>query len=163
MSESLPDFTFLGKKIMELNTALFKPETHEVLLPNNIITTLDVDKNGHIWFFTSCQKTVTPDYEEGFYCSLDYFNKESNARINVSGSARLVREDDAAAMQYADGFMAPSIAERQVLLVDLAIQKADCYNLGSDDSWLEKMKAGFQNWLYANNAEKKKFTINLEK
>ncbi len=168
MGENLrntPDFTFLGKKIMELKTALFKPEADLLPLPNNIITTLKVDAQGTVWFFTSCQKNITPVYDTPFFATLDYFNKEKNTRINVFGAAKLIAEGDEQAKEYLEGFIVPSLAARQILLVKLAIQKADCYNLGmdADDSWLLKLKVGFQNWLYAGSSEKNKLTFDLTK
>lgn len=168
MSETLrntPDFTFLGKKIMELKTALFKPEADLLPLPNNIITTSKVDNLGRIWFFTSCQKNITPIYDTPFFATLDYFNKEKNTRISVYGAAKLVAQDSEDAAAFVEGFLAPSVAARQILLVALNIQKADCFNLGmdADDSWLIKLKAGFQNWLYAGSTEKNKLTFDLTK
>lgn len=163
MTEPLhePDFSFLGKKIMEINTAIFKAEADPVLLPNNVISTIRVDKQGNIWFFSSCQKNVTPLYERDFHSTLDYFNKEKQARISISGPCRIIPEMEAP--EFVLGNVVPSLAERQVLLIRFTIQKAECYNLGTDadDPWLEKLKASFQYWLFAGNNEKRKLTFDL--
>lgn len=166
MTESIhtnPDFSFLGKKIMEINSAIFKAEADQLLLPNNVISTLRVDESGNIWFFSSCQKNVTPIYNTDFYSRLDYFNKEKNTRISVFGPAQIIPEMEAP--DFVFGNVPASLAERQVLLIRFKIEKAECYNLGrdEDDPWLQKLKANFQYWLFTGSGETRKLTFDLTK
>lgn len=156
-----PDFSYLGKKIMEINTAIFKPDTDTMILPNNIITTSAFDKTGHIWFYTSCQKGVNLELVKEIYATLDYFNKERHTRIRIYGTAFLLNEAEAPDA-FKEGFNTPSITERQISLVRLSIEKAECFNIGmdADDPWLTKLKASLQTWLYSS--ENKKLTFDVK-
>ncbi len=63
--------TFLRSKIEEIRIALFKAEMDSVLqLPNNIISTLKVDDEGYIWFYTSCNGTYAPQVQKEFFHTL---------------------------------------------------------------------------------------------
>ena len=79
---------FLKEKIEEIKIALFKADTDSLLqLPNNIISTLKVDEDGHIWFFTSCIKPYAHYIDKELYVSLDYYRKENNCRLLITGKA----------------------------------------------------------------------------
>ena len=79
---------FLKEKIEEIKIALFKADTDSLLqLPNNIISTLKVDEDGYVWFFTSCIKPYAQYIDKELYVSLDYYRKENNCRLLITGKA----------------------------------------------------------------------------
>lgn len=156
------EFIYLGKKIMEINTAIFKPDSETSIIPNNIITTQSFTEDGSIWFYTSCQKNVNIALTKEFYATLEYFNKEKHTRICVNGVATLLTEEEAPE-ELKSGFGMPSIAARQILLVQFNVQKAEFYNAGMDanDPWFTKLRLSLQSLLLTSN-EKKKFTIDIK-
>jgi hypothetical protein len=80
-------FLFLKEKIEEIKVALFRAESESVLqLPNNIISTLKVDDEGFIWFYTSCPDFYAPCLEKELYASLYYYQKGNNC-LQISGKA----------------------------------------------------------------------------
>ena len=84
---------FLEKKIKEIRVAMFRAESDALLcLPNNIITTLKTDKDGNIWFLTSCNKKYAKNVDKCFYATLDYYQKGTECRLRISGSASIVED-----------------------------------------------------------------------
>lgn len=85
---------FLQRKIGEIKIAMFKAEMDSVLqLPNNIISTLKIDGDGNIWFFTSCNGKYAQNIDESFYAYLEYYQKGGAYRLRVSGKASVVQDD----------------------------------------------------------------------
>ncbi|HAZ92481.1 MAG TPA: hypothetical protein DCX70_03550, partial [Chitinophagaceae bacterium] len=77
---------FLKERIKEIKIALFRSESYsELQLPNNVISTLQMDNDGNIWFFTSCAGDYADNVEKSFFASLDYYKKGTDCRIRVSG------------------------------------------------------------------------------
>jgi hypothetical protein len=82
------ELLFLKEKIEKIKIALFKAETDSLLqLPNNITSTLKVDSEGYIWFFTSCIRPYAHQLDKEFHVSLDYYCKEKNSRLLINGKA----------------------------------------------------------------------------
>lgn len=55
----------------------------ELQLPNNIIQTLKVDDDGHIWFLTSCTGDHAQNIARSFYAYLDYYKRVLNAGFRL--------------------------------------------------------------------------------
>ena len=86
--------SFLLSKVESLQIALFRAEIRSVLrLPNNIISTLKTDKDGHIWFFTSCSGNHAKTIDKEFYGCLDYYQKGRECRLQLSGKASIVEDN----------------------------------------------------------------------
>jgi hypothetical protein len=81
------ELLFLKEKIEEIKVALFRAELESVLqLPNNIISTLKVDEEGYIWFFTSCSRPFAHYFDKELHTSLDYYQK-GNKCLRITGKA----------------------------------------------------------------------------
>jgi len=88
MHSNKHELLFLKEKIEKIKIALFKAETDSLLqLPNNIISTLKVDSDGNIWFFTSCIRQYAHHHDKEFFVSLDYYCKENKSRLLINGKA----------------------------------------------------------------------------
>src|SRR4051812_13878190 len=78
---------FVKEKIEKIKVALFRAESESVLqLPNNIISTLKVDDEGYIWFFTSCIRSYAPYLDKELDVSLSYYQK-GNDCLRINGKA----------------------------------------------------------------------------
>src|SRR4051812_42485230 len=88
------EFLFLKEKIEEIKAAHFKAEFESVLqLPNNIISTLKVDDEGFIWFYTSCARSCVRCLDNKLYASLYYYQKGNNC-LQISGKAFVENADE---------------------------------------------------------------------
>jgi Asp-tRNA(Asn)/Glu-tRNA(Gln) amidotransferase B subunit len=114
------NFQFLKKKIKEIKLAMFRTEIDtELKLPNNIIQTFRVDNDGTVWFFTSCNRKYADNIERTFYGYLDYYKKGSGCRLQLSGIATIVENED-------DGLISIDNAKKMVL-VKMKIMQAEYY------------------------------------
>ena len=88
---------FIKEKMEEIKIALFKADMQSVLqLPNNIISTLKVDDEGYVWFYTSCTGSYASELDKEFYAYLEYYQKGRNTRLRISGKTCIVDSCDEA-------------------------------------------------------------------
>ncbi|MEP6676381.1 MAG: pyridoxamine 5'-phosphate oxidase family protein [Ferruginibacter sp.] len=116
---------FLQKKIAQIGVAIFKSETNSLLqLSNTIVRTIKTDSDGNIWFFTSCNREYAKNIDKDFYAYLDFFQKGSECRLQVSGKASIIADDN-------DADSTPVINmhnnSRDVVLVKMKIQHAEYF------------------------------------
>jgi len=113
---------FLREKIKQIKIAMFKPEKNDMLqLPNNIISTLKVDDEGYVWFFTS-QKGNYAQQPETFFAYLEYYQKGGDGRLRINGKASIVTDYD-----EIDFAVKPSVPGMygQILLLKVKIMQAE--------------------------------------
>ncbi|MEO6539351.1 MAG: pyridoxamine 5'-phosphate oxidase family protein [Ferruginibacter sp.] len=145
MQHGYPDknLQFLKEKINDIKIALFRSELNPGLqLPNNIVQTLNVDDEGTVWFFTSCNGNHVENIDRPFYAYLSYQKKGTGCRLQVSGKACIVKNDDAGifSMQdYSKGNYG------RLVLVKMKIMQAEFFeNKPSENiSWGGKIKNSF--------------------
>ena len=116
------NLVFLREKIKQIKIALFKPEKNDMLqLPNNIISTLKVDDEGNVWFFTS-QKGNYAQQPETFFAYLEYYQKGGDGRLRINGKASIVTDHD-----EVDFAVKPSVPGMygQILLLKVKIMQAE--------------------------------------
>ena len=145
------NLTFLKEKIKDLKIALFRSEINsELQLPNNVIQTLKVDDDGHIWFLTSCNWDHAKNIDRSFYAYLDYYKKGTECRLQVSGKANIIEDDDEAFLSMSN--YSRGIANRLVL-VKMKIMQAEYFENRQYDnvSWTEKLKVAFNNLFFAHS------------
>ena len=131
---------FLKEKIKDIKIALFKTELNpELQLPNNIVQTLKVEDDGTVWFFTSHNGKQVENVESSFYAYLSYQKKGTNCRLQLSGKACLVKNDDDGLFSicnYAKG------SYGKLVLVKMKIMQAEFFENRSVEniSWGEKIR-----------------------
>ena len=131
---------FLKEKIKDIKIALFKTELNpELQLPNNIIQTLKVEDDGTVWFFTSCNGKHVANINSSFYAYLNYQKKGTGCRLQLSGKACLVKNDDDGLFSmcnYAKG------SYGKLVLVKIKIMQAEFFEnkFSENISWTEKIK-----------------------
>lgn len=142
MIYNLPDqnLVFIKEKIDEIKTALFKTELGaEMLLPNNIIQTLKVEDDGTVWFFTSFNGLYSQLIDETFYAYLNYNRKGSDCRLQLSGKAAIINQEDAGLFSicnYTKGTYG------RLVLVKMKIMQAAYFENKTETghSWTKKIK-----------------------
>lgn len=85
---------FLETKIQEIKFAIFIAENDSGLqLPHKIISTIKTDGEGNVWFFTTCTRRSTDIHTTHFFAYLDYYQKEQDCSLRLSGKASIVDEE----------------------------------------------------------------------
>jgi general stress protein 26 len=128
---------FLRQKISSIKIALFKSEFNsELHLPNNIVQTLKVDNDGTVWFFTSCNGSYAKYIDRSFYAYLDYYRKGTDCRLQISGKANIVEdENETLGDDYEKG------SYGKLVLVKLKIMQAEFFeNRQQATTWTDKLK-----------------------
>jgi hypothetical protein len=134
---------FLKEKINDIKTALFISELNpELQLPNNIIQTLKVEEDGTIWFFTSCNGNHVENIDGSFYAYLSYQKKGTGCRLQLSGKANLVKNDNEGLFSicnYTKG------SYGKLVLVKMKIMQAEFFEntIPENTTWTEKLKHTF--------------------
>lgn len=129
---------FLKQKINSIKIALFKSEFNsELHLPNNIIQTLKVDDDGTVWFFTSCNGNYAEYIDKSFYAYLDYYRKGTDCRLQISGKANIVEDEND---EIGDNIQKGVYGK--LVLVKLKIMQAEFFENRphSPASWGDKIK-----------------------
>ena len=139
------NLVFLKEKIKDIKIALFKSELNsELKLPNNIIQTLKIEDDGTIWFFTSCNGNYAKNIDKSFYAYLSYYKKGTGSRLELSGIATIVKNDDEGLLtmsNYAKGTYG------RLVLVKMKIMQAEFFEnkLFTNISWTERIKSAINN------------------
>ena len=147
------NLAFLQEKIKDIKIALFKSEMNsELRLPNNIIETLKVEEDGYIWFFTSCSGDYAKSIDRSFYAYLDYYKKGTDCRIQLSGKATIVDDEDGNFLTISN--YSKSTAGRLVL-VKMKIMQAEYFEnrQSLNLNWKEKVIGAF-NQLFSPDAHR---------
>lgn len=145
------NFSFLKSKIDEIKIALFKSEMNsELQLPNNIIETLRVDNEGNVWFLTSCTGNQKNHIDKSFYAYLDYYKKGTECRLQISGKAELIDDEEDAFITMSN--YSKTTASRLVL-VKMKIMQAEYFeNKPSENiSLKEKIVYAFNNLFFTHS------------
>ena len=135
--------SFLKEKIRDIKVALFKSEINSVLqLPNNIIQTLKVDDDGHVWFFTSCNGNYAENLDRSFYAYLDYYKKGTECRLQLGGRATIIEDDGEAFLTMSNYSKSTS---SRLVLIKMKIMQAEYFENKhiTSMSWKNKLKEAF--------------------
>src|SRR5215218_554592 len=86
---------FLQEKIREIGSAIFFNLSDSVLkLPTSIVTTLEVDDYGFVWFFIQKPRQCLKEFETEFPVRLDFFKKGTSFFMQVSGKGWVVTDPE---------------------------------------------------------------------
>ena len=143
---------FLREKIQDIKVALFKSEINsELSLPNNIIETISTDREGNVYFFTSCRGNYATQIDHPFYAYLEYHKKGTDTRLRISGKAVIVKEEaDMASPENEEH----GVNLTSIVLVKMKIMQAEYFGQPAqhNDSWTQKIKSSF-NHLFSPSTE----------
>ena len=147
----LPPARFnIQNKIQELQSALFYNLSDSVLkLPTTVITSLEVDEVGQIWFFINHPVQRIQEFDKEFPVHMIFFKKGKSFYITLSGKARMVidPEEVNGIMTLSETIRAKADTRR--VLVKVKVSEAVYFQTQQDDSrkWLEGIKSQFSKWM----------------
>lgn len=86
---------FIREKISQLRTAVMYSMSNSISrLPNDIVTALEVDEEGVLWFL--CRGPLLKEYEQSFPARLCFYRKGHDFFVEVSGKATVTKDYSAA-------------------------------------------------------------------
>src|SRR5687767_11787110 len=94
------NFQFISEKIAELRTAvMYSMSNGLVKLPNDIVTFVNIDEEGQLWFLSHLPPQLLSECEKVFPARLHFFRKGHDYFVEVSGKATIVSDINTAADQ----------------------------------------------------------------
>jgi general stress protein 26 len=82
---------FIKRKIARLHSAvMYSRSQNLVKLPNDIVTYVSTDDEGHLWFLSHLPAPLLNECEQVFPVRLHFFRKGSDFFVEVSGKATIV-------------------------------------------------------------------------
>jgi general stress protein 26 len=135
---------FFKQKIYDLNTALFQNESSSVLkIPNNIVSILNVDDIGQLWFFLKRPVQHISEFENFFYAHLHFLRKGRDFFLKVDGKAYLVTDPEEinALSDFSD--IIKEKAMKEELLVKVKVCNIAYYETGKTETsnWFQQFSS----------------------
>ena len=103
---------FIRDRIYEIRSALIYSMSNSLIkLPTSIVTALNVDEDGQIWFLISRPLRHLNEQESEFPAKLQFYRKGKPFYMHVSGKAMIVNSE----------FMVNKLVEAKANIQDLAM------------------------------------------
>ena len=88
------EFKMVREKIGVMQSAIMYTLSNSLIkLPNSIITLLEVDEEGEIWFQCKAPMSYVHQYEQSFPVKLHFFQQGCSYFVDVNGSATIISHD----------------------------------------------------------------------
>lgn len=129
------DLSFMREKINEIGSALFFSQNNSVLrLPATVVTALEVDAVGQVWFFLHRPTQSLQEFDREFPARLDFYRKGKHYFLQVAGRASIVTDPEEINQLEELGLPeeARLKAREELILVRFKILKADYFSSVSD-------------------------------
>lgn len=146
--------SFLQEKIREIGSAIFFNLSDSVLkLPTSIVSTLQVDDYGYVWFFVQKPKQSLREFETEFPARLDFYKKGKSYFLQASGKGWVVTDpEEMNAMALPEEIR--QMVSNDMVLVKLKIMKAEYYETRTArvrNSWWQQAIGSFTTWFRNSN------------
>ena len=142
----------LKSKIMELQSALFFTESSSIVkLPTHVISDVELDNEGQIWFVIPKPAMQLEAYDKEIPAKLDFFKKGMDFFVKVRGTAFLqtdLKEANANTSLSAD--MRERMNDKNVIVVKVKIQDTDLVDNSPKPSqnWLQTSRSQLSSWFF---------------
>jgi len=146
------EMNVLKSKIMELQSALFYTESSSpVKLPTHVISDVEVDMEGRIWFSVPRPAQHIDAFEKEMPAKLDFFRKGKDFFVKVRGVATLLA-DAKTINSYASlsDDMKKKMTEKASMGIMVKIEHTDLVNNSpkSAQSWLQSSRSHLSSWFF---------------
>jgi hypothetical protein len=123
----------MRERISDIGSALFFSDTNSVLrLPATIVTALEVDELGQIWFFLNRPTQSLQEFDREFPARLDFYRKGKLYFMQVEGRAFIVNDPEVINQLQGLPEEIRRKAMQEQVLVGFKVVKADYYSCVSD-------------------------------
>ncbi len=142
----------LKSKIMDLQSALFFTESVSIVkLPTHVITDVEVDEEGNIWFVIPKPTKHIEAFEKEIPAKLDFFKKGMDFFVKVRGVATLLTETEEL---MSDPAMSAGMRERmkdtKVIGVKVKVVDSDLVDNTpkATQNWLQSSRSQLSSWFF---------------
>lgn len=137
---------------MELKSALFFTESSSIVkLPTHVITDVELDSEGQIWFVIHKPAIHIEAFDKELFAKLDFFKKGKDFFIKIRGIAFL-QTDLEEADRNADlsAAMKEKMKDETVIGVKVTIQDFDLVDNSPKpaQSWLQASRSQLSSWFF---------------
>ena len=142
----------LKSKIVELQSALFFTESTSIVkLPTHVISDVELDSEGQIWFVIPKPAMHIDAYDKEMSSKLDFFKKGKDFFVKVRGIAYLqtdLKEANENAELSAE--MKARMNDEAVMAVKIKIQDIDLVDNTPKPSqnWLQASRSQLSSWFF---------------
>jgi hypothetical protein len=138
----------LKSKIMELQSALFFTESKSIVkLPTHVISDVELDNEGSIWFVIPKPSMHIEAYDKEIPAKLDFFKKGMEFFVKVRGTAFLQTE-------ISDETLSAGMRERMagadVILVKVEVLESELVDNTPKpkQNWLQASRSQLSSWFF---------------
>ena len=145
--------TFLQEKIQEIGSAIFFNLSDSVLkLPTSLVTTLNVDDYGFVWFFLQKPKQNLKEFDNEFPVRLDFFKKGKSSYMQVIGKGWVVTDPEEMNSFVTLPEETKQLAMNEMVLVKVKMTRAEYFEPGSPNhSWWQHAVNTVSTWFRPSN------------
>jgi hypothetical protein len=142
----------LKSRIMELNSALFFTESSSIVkLPTHVISDVELDNEGQIWFVIPKPAMNLEAYDKEIPTKLDFFKKGKDFFVKVRGIAFLQTDlmEANANTGLSDG-MKERMNEAGLIVVKVKVIDTDLVDNTPKPSqnWLQASRSQLSSWFF---------------
>lgn len=95
-TQSHPDLARLADLVADAEVAMLTTEDADGILRSRPLMTLEMDKEGRLWFFTDLSTRKVGDMDQHRKVNLSYADVTRQSFVSISGRVRLLRDPDKA-------------------------------------------------------------------
>ena len=121
----------VAELVKEIKFAMLTTQCPDGSLHSRPMSTLQMDEDGHLWFFTSQQSTKIADIDEHCEVNLAYSRTDKQDYLSVSGTAQVIR--DRAKMEalwtpWLKPFFQDGLDDPDLILLKVRMDEADYWD-----------------------------------
>jgi general stress protein 26 len=145
------DLRFLQEKIRDLKNALFFSQHTSLLrIATTIVSILQVDELGQMWFFVARPQQALNEFDREFPVRLEFFRKGREFFLHISGKAFIVTDPEEINSLEHDDIRKQTAAN--LVLIKVRMMKADYFESTAHPTraagWWRDMRAQLHTWMY---------------
>ena len=142
----------LKSKIVELQSALFFSESSSIVkLPTHVISDVELDNEGQIWFVIPKPAMQLEAYDKEIPAKLDFFKKGMDFFVKVRGTAFLQTDlKEANANSGLSAEMKERMNDTDVILVKVKVLDTEMVDNTPKPSqnWLQASRSQLSSWFF---------------
>jgi hypothetical protein len=146
------EMEILKSKIMELQSALLFTESNSIVkLPTHVISDVELDSEGNIWFVIPKPAMHIEAYEKEIPAKLDFFKKGKDFFVKVRGIAFLQTDlVEANANEALSAEMRQRMQDAEVIVVKVQVLEKELVDNSPKPSqnWLRASRSQLSSWFF---------------
>jgi hypothetical protein len=146
------EMNVLKSKILELQSALFYTESVSLVkLPTHVISDVEVDTEGRIWFAVPRPAMHIDAFEKEVPAKLDFFRKGKDFFVKVRGAAVLLTDARTInSYESVSADMRKKMSEEGSMGIMVKMEKTELVDNSpkSAQSWLQSSRSHLSSWFF---------------